>query len=69
MKSKNNIVRAIKSTDKLIIGMSATEGAGKTTVLKYLLEELKTENFAWLWGECSANSQICLIFQTCLKSF
>ena len=71
MKSKNNIVRAIKSTDKLIIGMSATEGAGKTTVLKYLLEELKTENFAWLWGECSANSQISPygIFQEMILTF
>lgn len=71
MKCKNNIVSAIRSTDKLIIGMSAPEGCGKSTVLKYLFNDLMNQNYAWFWGECSANSQISPfgIFQEMILTF
>lgn len=37
MKSKNLIVNAVRKPEKLIIGLSAPEGYGKSTVLRYLL--------------------------------
>ena len=71
MKCKNKLEKAIKNPDKLIIGMSANEGAGKSTVLRYLLNDLAPQNYAWLWGECSANSQISPfgIFQEMILTF
>lgn len=71
MKCKNMIVRAIKDDSKKIIGFSAPEGYGKSTVLKYLFDNLKDSNIAWLWGECSANSQISPygIFQEMILTF
>lgn len=71
MKCKNMIVRAIKDNSKKIIGFSAPEGYGKSTVLKYLFDDLKGDNIAWLWGECSANSQISPygIFQEMILTF
>lgn len=71
MKCKKLIVNAIRNPDKLIIGMSAPEGSGKSTVLKYLFGDLMNENHAWLWGECSANSQISPfgIFQEMILTF
>ena len=71
MKCKNLIVKAVKSSEKLIIGMSAPEGSGKSTVLKYLFGDLMHQNHAWLWGECSANSQISPygIFQEMILTF
>ena len=71
MKCKNLVVNSIRRPDKLIIGLSAPEGSGKSTVLKYLFGDLMHENYAWLWGECSANSQISPfgIFQEMVLTF
>lgn len=71
MKCKNKIVDAIRNPHKLIVGLSAPEGSGKSTVLKYLFGDLMHQNFAWLWGECSANSQISPygIFQEMILTF
>ena len=71
LKCKNLIVNAIRKPEKLIIGMSAPEGSGKSTVLKYLFNDLMHQNHAWLWGECSANSQISPfgIFQEMILTF
>lgn len=71
MKCKNLIVNAIRKPEKLIIGLSAPEGYGKSTVLKYLFGDLMHENYGWLWGECSANSQISPfgIFQEMILTF
>lgn len=71
MKCKNLIVKAVRKPEKLIIGMSAPEGSGKSTVLKYLFGDLMHQNYAWLWGECSANSQISPygIFQEMILTF
>lgn len=71
MKCKNLIVSAARKPEKLIIGMSAPEGHGKSTVLKYLFSDLMHQNYAWLWGECSANSQISPygIFQEMILTF
>lgn len=70
-KCKNLMSDAIRSNDKLIIGLSAEEGTGKSTVLKYLFNDLMEQNYNWLWGECSANSQISPfgIFQEMLLTF
>lgn len=71
MKCKNLIVNAVRKPEKLIIGMSAPEGHGKSTVLKYLFSDFMHQNYAWLWGECSANSQISPygIFQEMILTF
>ena len=71
MKCKNLIVKAVRNPNKFIIGMSAEEGSGKSTVLKYLFADFMHENYAWLWGECSANSQISPygIFQEMILTF
>ena len=71
LKSKNLIVKAVQNPQKLIIGLSAPEGYGKSTVLRYLFADLKHRNCAWLWGECSANSQISPygIFQEMILTF
>ena len=71
LKSKNLMVAAVKSNDKKIIGLSSPEGYGKSTVLRYLFNELLPMKYAWLWGECSANSQISPfgIFQEMFLTF
>lgn len=71
IKCKNKIVKAIKQTGKLIIGLSAPEGYGKSTVFRYLFNDLSNGNYAWLWGECNANSQISPfgIFQEMILTF
>ncbi len=71
IKAKNRIVTAIKQPEKLIIGLSAPEGCGKSTVLRYLFNDLLKQNYVWLWGECSANSQISPfgIFQEIVLTF
>ena len=71
MKCKNLIVKAVRNPDKYIIGVSAPEGIGKSTVLKYLFADFMHQNYAWLWGECSANSQISPygIFQEMILTF
>jgi len=70
-KCKNLIVKAILDSNKKIIGFSAPEGSGKSTVLKYLFEDLKNQPRAWFWGECSANSQISPygVFQEMILTF
>ena len=70
-KCKNVMVEAIRSDDKLIIGLSGEEGHGKSTILKYLFNDLINQNYNWLWGECSANTQISPfgIFQEMLLTF
>lgn len=71
MKSKNLIVKSILDSQKKIIGLSSPEGSGKSTVLKYLFDDLKNHKIAWFWGECSANSQISPfgIFQEMILTF
>ena len=71
LKSKNLMVAAVNSNDKKIIGLSSPEGYGKSTVLRYLFNELLPMKYAWLWGECSANSQISPfgIFQEMFLTF
>lgn len=71
MKCKNLILNAVRKSEKRIIGLSAPEGHGKSTVLKYLFSDLMHQNYAWLWGECSANSQISPygIFQEMILTF
>lgn len=71
MKCKNLLVKSILDPQKKIIGFSAQEGYGKSTVLKYLFEDLKKQPRAWFWGECSANSQISPygIFQEMILTF
>lgn len=71
IKCKNRIVKAVRQPGKLIIGLSAPEGYGKSTVLRYLFGDLMHGNYAWLWGECSANSQISPfgIFQEMILTF
>ncbi len=68
---KNTIASAVRSTDKLVIGLSGEEGFGKSTVLKYLFSDLMHLNYNWLWGECSANTQISPfgVFQEMLLTF
>ncbi len=68
---KNTIVKAIESKEKLVIGLSAEEGMGKSTVLKYVFNDLLQKNYNWMWGECSANSQISPfgIFQEMFLTF
>ncbi len=68
---KNTIVKAIESKEKLVIGLSADEGMGKSTVLKYVFNDLLSKNYNWMWGECSANSQISPfgIFQEMFLTF
>ncbi len=70
-KCKNVMAEAIRSDDKLIIGLSGEEGHGKSTILKYLFNDLINQNYNWLWGECSANTQISPfgIFQEMLLTF
>ena len=53
MRCKNLLVKALLDPSKKIIGFSAPEGFGKSTVLKYLFEDLKNQPRAWFWGECS----------------
>lgn len=71
MKCKNLILNAVRKSEKRIIGLSAPEGYGKSTVLKYLFSDLMHQNYAWLWGECSANSQISPygVFQEMVLTF
>ena len=71
IKAKNRIISAIAQPEKLIIGLSAPEGCGKSTVLRYLFNDLLKQNYIWLWGECSANSQISPfgIFQEIVLTF
>ena len=71
IKAKNRIINALKQPEKLIIGLSAPEGYGKSTILRYLFSDLLKQNYVWLWGECSANSQISPfgIFQEIVLTF
>ena len=71
IKAKNHIIAALRQPEKLIIGLSAPEGCGKSTVLRYLFSDLLKQNYIWLWGECSANSQISPfgIFQEIVLTF
>ncbi len=71
IKCKALLTQAVRKPEKRIIGLSAPEGYGKSTVLKYLFSDLVHQNFAWLWGECSANSQISPfgIFQEMILTF
>ncbi len=71
IKCKSLLTQAIRKQEKRIIGISAPEGYGKSTVLKYLFSDLVHQNYAWLWGECSANSQISPfgIFQEMILTF
>lgn len=70
-KCKMVMAEAVRSDDKLIIGLSGEEGHGKSTILKYLFNDLINQNYNWLWGECSANTQISPfgIFQEMLLTF
>ena len=55
IKAKNHISSVLRQPEKLIIGLSAPEGYGKSTVLRYLFNDLLKQNYIWLWGDCSAN--------------
>ncbi len=58
MEAKNIITDALNSADKYIVGFSAEEGQGKTTVLRHVFEEIHSHDLTWLFGECNPLTQI-----------
>lgn len=70
-KAKEILVDAILSENKKVISLSGQKGIGKTIVLKSAIHELKKSGIVWLFGECSAITQLspCGLIQDILLTF
>lgn len=70
-KAKELLINAIISDDKRIISLNGQKGIGKSIVLKSAVHELKEHQITWLFGECSAITQLspCGLIQDILLTF
>lgn len=57
-KAKEILTGGLISPDKKIISLSGPKGVGKSIVLKSVMHELKEESITWLFGECTAITQL-----------
>lgn len=56
--AREKIIEAIKDSSKHIVSLSSYEGGGKSLILKYALNDLVKQKNTWLFGECSAATQV-----------
>lgn len=57
-RAKELLINGLLSTEKKIISLSGQKGIGKSIVLKSAIQELKGEEITWLFGECTALTQL-----------
>jgi len=69
--AKDALIKGITSIDKKIISLSGQQGVGKSIVLKSAMNELKSNQITWLYGECNPISQLspCGLIQDILLTF
>lgn len=70
-KAKELLINAFLSTDKKVMSLNGPKGVGKSLVLKSALHELQGSDLVWLFGECSAITQLspCGLIQDILLTF
>lgn len=70
-KAKELLVGGILSLDKKIMSLNGSKGVGKSIVLKSVIYELQGHEMVWLFGECSAITQLspCGLIQDILLTF
>lgn len=70
-RAKEILVEGLISNDKKIVSINGQKGIGKSIVLKSTMHELREHEMTWLFGECSAISQLspCGLVQELLLSF
>ena len=56
--AKNVLVRGILSQDKKIFSISGKKGAGKTVVLRSVMEEMNKHEYSWIYGKCTPITQL-----------
>lgn len=57
-KAKDLLIEGLASSDKKIISLNGQKGVGKSIVLKAAINEMKEYEMTWLFGECSAITQL-----------
>lgn len=57
-RAKELLINGLLSTEKKILSLSGQKGIGKSIVLKSAIQELKGEEITWLFGECTALTQL-----------
>lgn len=69
--ASDKLIQGITSLDKKVISLNGAKGSGKSIVLKSAINEVKEHNITWLFGECSAITQLspCGLIQNTLLSF
>ncbi|MBQ3310656.1 hypothetical protein IJG72_01120, partial [bacterium] len=69
--AKDLLVNTLLNTSVSIISLSGESGIGKNIVIKSIIEELKDNQFVWLIGKSTPQTQItpCGLFQDILLSF
>lgn len=70
-KAKELLINGLLSIDKKIISLNGSKGVGKSIVLKSAIHDLKDYEMVWLFGECSAMTQLspCGLIQDILLTF
>ena len=70
-KAKELLVQGLISIDKKVISLNGQKGIGKSIVLKTAMNELKEHEMTWLFGECTAITQLspCGLIQDMLLNF
>ena len=69
--AKEKLINGLTSYDKKIISLSGQKGVGKSIVLKSAMNELKSNQMTWLYGECNPIIQLspCGLIQDILLTF
>ncbi|MDD3436483.1 MAG: AAA family ATPase [Candidatus Gastranaerophilales bacterium] len=70
-KANEALVEGILSSDKRVISLSGKKGVGKSIVIKSAINHLHQQGIIWLFGECSAITQLspCGLIQDILLTF
>lgn len=69
--AKELLTKGLISQEKRILSLNGPKGAGKSIILKTIIQELKEYEMTWLHGECNAITQIspCGLIQDILLNF
>lgn len=70
-KAKELLIKGLISGEKKILSLSGHKGVGKSIVLKSAINELKEYEMTWIFGECTAITQLspCGLIQDMLLNF
>lgn len=69
--AKELLNKGICTPEKKIISLNGSKGIGKTLVLKTVIQDLQNQGITWLFGDCSALTQLspCGFIQDMLLTF